>query len=580
MAEPQHPGTKQGIYLYQDIEVATTASPVSGSGQNASTSSRGHASNDPVTGLRTNFMTTLHQQQSVDHDEVDKLNNPLSPANDQGPFGGPKELLAHLPQDFGPAAPPSHAISIIVGIGVGVGLGLLFYYLKIGPKYQQLVMLPGDLFVRALRCLMVPLVFCMLTIVVAETVARGHTSILRWRTLVPYVLSTVLATVQGMLLAIVFQSSFTLSSAAALAHPSTNITPVNTLFNLTLQCANGLYVAASTDNGTLACADATPTAFLAMNRSLVVGVPLPTKGKATLVDALVAIANVIVPDNIFAALSTSALLSIVMFTIPLGAAVAVSASDGQDNVVLHVLRQLRNVFMSMLNGLLWVTPVAIAFLLAGAACNIDAQSAPTVLSQVAVLVLAVLIGAVLHTAVVLPLVLYAWTKTNPFAFLRHIIPAYIFAFGCASSMAAMPMVITCIERANISRSLAHITMSFGTPLNMNAAGIYYPLAVVFLANMSGNPLATMEWVVVFFVSILGSVGTAPVPNAALVYMITLWQTVFPAEPLPVSFAWIVAADFLFDRIRTVVNVNGNAVVTRILADDIDETFEARAQQHV
>ncbi|KAF0698828.1 Aste57867_10577 [Aphanomyces stellatus] len=478
-------------------------------------------------------------------------------------------------QDF--PAPHFHAMYVVLGAVIGVAVGLGVYYAKIGPEWQKVVALPGDLFVRALRCLIVPLVLCIMTIVVAEAVALGRSSLLRWRTLVPYITSSTLATLQGFGLALVFKTYFARSvgTAAAAAAGDT--------YDLVLTCNGNTSTLMALANGSVACLPSTTanaTAFFhaVHQAAATTSAAASTVAKISLMDQVVAIANLIVPANIFASLVNGDLLSIVMFSIPLGFAAAHSVHDGHDNLFLTFLKQVRDIFIVLLNGLLRVTPVAVVFLMGGSIARLNTNELSDVMSQVGYYIMAFHIGAVSHAFVCLPLLMFVWVRVNPYAYIQRLVPAYVFAFGCASSMATLPVAIECIQRAKVSRSLAHITMPFGTPVNMNAAGIYYPLAVVFMATMDGRTLSTINLVVLFFVSLLGCMSTAPLPSAALVYCITLWSTIFPGVPLPSSFPLVMTADVLLDRVSTMLNVNGNAIVTRILAEQIDETFEVRAAQ--
>ncbi|OQR82278.1 dicarboxylate/amino acid:cation (Na or H) symporter (DAACS) family protein [Thraustotheca clavata] len=165
-------------------------------------------------------------------------------------------------------------------------------------------------------------------------------------------------------------------------------------------------------------------------------------------------------------------------------------------------------------------------------------------------------------------------RINPYAYMRQLIPAYVFGFGCSSSMATLPVAVTVIHQTRkVSWSTANIAMCLGTPANLNAPALFLPTMVVFMAQVSGHrsDLTTPKIVILFFISLLGSMGTAPVPNAGLVMLLTTWKTVFPNIPLPHSFVYIVAMDFFLDRISTMVNLNGNMMVTRILASTMDQS---------
>ncbi|KAH9155730.1 hypothetical protein AeNC1_019222, partial [Aphanomyces euteiches] len=145
----------------------------------------------------------------------------------------------------------------------------------------------------------------------------------------------------------------------------------------------------------------------------------------------------------------------------------------------------RNVFLFLLHKLLMITPVAVVFLMASAIGSMGSENVGEVMSNIGFFFLAFMTGVLVHSFLVLPLVLYLWTRANPYAYIKHLFPAYVFAYGCSSSMGTLPVAMACIQNAHVSRALIHMTMPYGTATNLNACGIYFPLALVFMANMSG-----------------------------------------------------------------------------------------------
>ncbi|KAF0692673.1 Aste57867_16258 [Aphanomyces stellatus] len=557
--------------LHNSGAVVTPQPHLAGTTPTPSTNSSGkRARNIPYenSSLRTNFKTSSDTSTPQSHIPYHDTDSPILEDIYEN-----KMPPAHTQDAFAHAAPKFSPLAVLAGALVGLGIGAGLYFAKLGPEWQKLVALPGDLFLRALRCLIVPMVFCVMTVVVAEAVSMGRTSILRLTMLLPFFLTSLLATIQGLVLALLFQASFkttAVPTVAATAAP----------FNMTMRCANGLFLAVL-PTGSVGCVGASAAnstaLFLALNQTTNVAATTSTAVDASfsLMDQVVAVADLAVPVNIFESFAEGSLLSIVLFAVPLGLAAAYSAPNLHDNAVLKLIRQFRTIFIVMLGWLLAFTPVAVVFLMAAAVSNFNATNVTSVMSQVGIFFGAFVAGAGMHVLVVLPLVLFAFCRVNPYGFLKHVIPASVFAFGCASSMATLPVALACLQRAHVSRTLAQIAMPFGTSVNLNAAGLIYPLAIVFMATMDGlsQDLTTTRYIVIFFVSLLGCMSTAPVPNASLVYILTLWKTCFPNNDLPASFAFIVAADFINDRISTMVNVNANAVVTRILTDQVDETFE-------
>ncbi|EQC40942.1 hypothetical protein SDRG_02005 [Saprolegnia diclina VS20] len=466
------------------------------------------------------------------------------------------------------------SVSIVVAaaIGVGLGVGLMQLHVDASSDWPKWLALPGDLFVRALRCLIVPMVFCSMAVAIAEIVLLEKTALLSWRTGAVYFLTSLLATLQGITVAYVYHlvASHGVAKAPAPALPT----------NIALQCANKMYLAVLGSNGSIGCIEANPNATTALFTlsDASHGITLASKqavSQLSLSDQVISIFNLVVPENIFASFASGSLLSIIAFALPLGFVIAKTQSDANHNYLLVLLRQTRNAILVLIDGLLRLTPIAVLFLLASAIVSYKIKEANA--AAFGYVFLAFLSGVVSHVLLVMPLFLFLFTRCNPYKYLRHLVPAYVFAFGCASSMATLPVAVTVVHQTRqVSRSLAQLILCLGTPTNMNAAGLYQPVMTVFMAHMSGidDQLRGPQWVVLFFVALIGSMGTAPVPNAGLVMLLTVWKTVFPsATQVPPAFAIVMAVDFLFDRIRTMTNVNGNMVVARMLADRFNDDLQ-------
>ncbi|KAF0712839.1 hypothetical protein As57867_004626, partial [Aphanomyces stellatus] len=382
--------------------VTTTPTP-------STTSSGKRAQNTPFENstVRTNFKAMSDTSTPLSHTPCQDTDSPILEdiyENNLPP--------AHTQDAFAHAAPKFSSWAVLAGALVGVAVGAGLYYAELNPEWQKVVALPGNLFLRALRCLIVPMVFCVMTVVVAEAVAMGRTSMLRFTMVLPYVLTSVLATVQGIALAILFQASFKPSDDQPLR---TKI--VSHAFNLTIQCPNGLFLVNLPNGSGVGCAAQTATnasdMFLANQTTATTAVA--SVGKSlSLMDQVVAITDLIVPVNIFASLANGDLLSIVLFAIPVGIATALSAPRTSDNSVLKLIRQFRTVCIIMLGWLLAFTPVAIVFLMAAAVSTFNSNNISSVMSQVGIFIGAFVAGASIHVLLVLPALLIAFCRVNPF----------------------------------------------------------------------------------------------------------------------------------------------------------------------
>ncbi|KDO18444.1 hypothetical protein SPRG_16221 [Saprolegnia parasitica CBS 223.65] len=563
---------QQGIYLYvaevvvfgqHDVGWSASPAPEPTDARNVFTS--------PAP--RTSSSYYMHELQPSTPETLRHHNAPSADVIPDEPEKAMMPTAVQASYDYRAKTTFIGTIAVIIGAFGGIGLGLLLSSWRISLEAVLWVSLPGNLYIRALRCLIVPMVFCTISTSIAEIVLLKKKSILSLRTAGTFFLTSFLSTVLGMVIALAFHSRF----IVYWPDDGDVSSPI-----VALRCANGLFLGAQS-NGTdagVACTAANATVasahFIAsdVNHALATRV---TAQAVTLTDQVVGIISLMVPDNIFEALADGSLLSIIMFALPLGVAIARShAGEVETNVLLNILRQMRHAFSLMISAVLQTTPFAVVSLIAGAISTYN-TSGSTIVSQAGFLILAFVTGVVSHTLLLMPFLFFLFTRANPYNYMKQLVPAYMYAFGCSSSMATLPVAVAVVHQTGqVSRSMAQLVMYLGTPVHMNAAGVYYPLMTIFLAAMSGanEKIGTPQLVVLFFVSLIGSMGTAPVPNAAIVMLMTVWKTVLPTTPLPLSFVYIVACDFVFDRLSTMTNVHGNMFVTRILAQRYDDPVEA------
>ena len=108
---------------------------------------------------------------------------------------------------------------------------------------------------------------------------------------------------------------------------------------------------------------------------------------------------------------------------------------------------------------------------------------------------------------------------------------------------------------------------------MDGGAIYFPCACIWLAILNGIEPDIGSYFLLVIIATIGSAGTAPVPSASLVLIITAYNTVFNTTGTPDGFSYILAIDWFMDRLRTVLNITGDAVVTGMVASLSDMEME-------
>eukprot|EP00122_Pirum_gemmata_P013828 Pgem_evm1s12879 len=146
------------------------------------------------------------------------------------------------------------------------------------------------------------------------------------------------------------------------------------------------------------------------------------------------------------------------------------------------------------------------------------------------------------------------------------IPLQCFAFASASSAASLPINIQCaLKSGRVPKTIANFVLSLGATINMDGGAIYFPIAIIFLGCSAGLDINVSTYFLVILLSTLGSAGTAPVPSASLVLIITAYNTVFGTTGTPDRFGYILVIDWFMDRCRTTVNVSGDNFMCGIIA---------------
>ena len=211
-------------------------------------------------------------------------------------------------------------------------------------------------------------------------------------------------------------------------------------------------------------------------------------------------------------------------------------------------------------------------------------------------------------------VYFLFTRTNPITYLKNIIPAQTMAFACASSAATIPMTLKCVKASGkVPDAVARFVVPLGATVNMDGGAIYFPCAAIWLAVLNGIEVDASHYILLVIIATIGSVGTAPVPSASLVLIITAYNTVFNTSGTPDGFEFIfgtstrfamfcpvptsshpmlflfmfrcTAIDWFMDRLRTTTNVTGDAVVAGMVAhltseDDVVPELDDNAEADV
>ncbi|MEV8418602.1 dicarboxylate/amino acid:cation symporter [Streptomyces niveus] len=174
----------------------------------------------------------------------------------------------------------------------------------------------------------------------------------------------------------------------------------------------------------------------------------------------------------------------------------------------------------------------------------------------------VYIGCALVLFGVYPLLLATVAKVSPIQFFKGAWPAIQLAFVSRSSVGTMPVTVRVTERLGVPKEYTSFAVPFGATTKMDGCAAIYPaLAAIFIAEIFNVQLGIQDYLLIAFVSVVGSAATAGLTGATVMLTLTLSTLGLPLE----GVGLLIAIDPILDMIRTATNVAGQALVPVIVA---------------
>lgn len=277
-----------------------------------------------------------------------------------------------------------------------------------------------------------------------------------------------------------------------------------------------------------------------------------TTEATSLVDTLLNI----IPKNPVQSMANGDMLPIIVFALVVGIMLAKLGTRG--SVVANFFSQFNDVMMEMTMAIMKIAPIGVFCLIARTFATVGFSAFAPMLKYMGNVTLALAIQCL----VVYQILLFVFTRLNPFKFIKKFLPVMGFAFSTATSNATIPMSIdTLSKKMGVSKQISSFTIPLGATINMDGTSIMQGVAVVFIAQAYGIPLTMGNLATVVVTATLASIGTAGVPSVGLVTLAMVLNSVgLPTE----GIALIMGIDRILDMIRTAVNITGDAVCTTIV----------------
>jgi len=387
---------------------------------------------------------------------------------------------------------------ILAAMVVGVVVGALW-----GEGAESIGWI-GDLFIRLIRMIVVPLVFVT---IVAGVVSMGDPSklgSLGAKTIILYMLTTLVAITIGLILAVIFQP--------------------------------GAGVDLSGAEPAAAMQEAVPLAERLM---------------------------AIVPQNPFAALAEGDILATIFFALLIGVSLLTLGERGKP--VADFMDASSDVVLRITHWIMEIAPFGVFALIARVT---GAQGFDVLLNAVVLAITVFIACAahliLMHGVVIMKGAL----KLSPVMFFRGARDAMLVAFSTSSSAATLPVSMSVAEEnLGVKPIVASTVLPIGATINMDGTALYVGIVSVFAAQAFGIELSLADYLLMAGTTTLVSVGTAAVPSASLFLMSAVMDTIgMSADQIAATVGFIFIIDRPLDMLRTVVNITGDLSVSTAVAN--------------
>lgn len=411
-------------------------------------------------------------------------------------------------------------LGLVLGLAVGLGLRYGLGAEAGGSFAETWLGWIGDLFLRLIRMLIVPLIFFTL---VSGIIAMGdpkRLGSLGARTLALYFGTTAIAVTLGLLTATLFQPGASL----------------------------------------------TPESFAGADTSAMASVQQRAEAAGGIVERLLQI----VPTNPVEALAGGNILQIIFFAILFG--VGILAAGDIAKPVASFMDGASEAMMKVTMFVMETAPIGVFGLMA----TTMATKGLGVLQSLGTLALALYIACALHILITYGgVIMKGLLRLPALPFFRGVTDAQAVAYSTASSSATLPVTITCAEEnLGVDKAVAGSVLPLGATINMDGTAIYIGMVALFGAQAMGIEVGLTQYVLVALMATLVSIGAAGIPSAGLFLSgLALSQVGIPEEQAFLIIGFILPFDRLLDMMRTLTNVTGDTAVATAVAkweSELDE----------
>lgn len=235
----------------------------------------------------------------------------------------------------------------------------------------------------------------------------------------------------------------------------------------------------------------------------------------------------IIPENPIGALADGTMLQIILFALVVGVLLAKMGERAE--LIANFMNQCNDLMMEMTNLVMNLAPLGVFCMIARTFSNLGFEAFVPLLKYMG----SVVMGLFVQCFIVYMLLLALFTRLNPVRFLKKFFPVMAFAFSTSTSNATIPMNIdTLEEKIGVSRKISSFTIPLGATINMDGTSIMQGVAVIFAAQAYGMQLGAGGYLTVIATATLASIGTAGIPSVGLVTLSMVFTAVgIPVEAI-------------------------------------------------
>ena len=235
----------------------------------------------------------------------------------------------------------------------------------------------------------------------------------------------------------------------------------------------------------------------------------------------------IIPENPINALAQGNMLQIILFALIVG--ILIAKMGERANMISNLFNQLNDLMMEMTTMVMGLAPIGVFCMIARTFSNLGFNAFVPLLKYMG----SVICGLGIQCFIVYMVLLFVFTRLNPLKFLKKFFPVMTFAFSTSTSNATIPLNIdTLVEKIGVSRKIASFTIPLGATINMDGTSIMQGVAVVFAAQAYGIDLGINGYLTVIATATLASIGTAGIPSVGLVTLSMVFAAVgIPVEAI-------------------------------------------------